>query len=90
MEAFTRVLKIDVKFATPYYKITHGLVEMSNKIMEDLLRPYIRDDAQFWDKKLNCLTFAHNQIPNRTTGFSPATLILGEIYAGSWMQYEKL
>ena len=29
------------------------------------------------DKKLNFLTFAHNQIPNRTTGFSQETLIFG-------------
>ena len=47
MEAFTRVLKIDIKFATPYHKTTQGLVERSNKKIEDLLRPYIRDDAQF-------------------------------------------
>ena len=67
MEAFTQVLKIDVKlFATPYHKTTQGLVERSNKIIEDLLHPYIRGDAKFWDKILNFLTFAHNQIPNRT------------------------
>ena len=50
MEAFTRVLKVDVKFATSYHKTTQGLVERSNKIFEDLLRPYIRDDAKFFEK----------------------------------------
>ena len=48
---FTRVLNIGVKFATPYYKTTKGLVERLIKIMEDLLRPYIRTDAKFCDKK---------------------------------------
>ena len=33
MEAFARVLKIDVKFASPYHETTQELVERSNKII---------------------------------------------------------
>ena len=38
MEAFTLVLKINEKLVTPYYKTIQGLVETSNKIIEDLIR----------------------------------------------------
>ena len=84
--------EIAVKFATPYHKTTQGLLKRSNKIIEDLLRPSVRDDAKFWNKKLNFLTFAHNQISNRTTGFSPVALIFWryKIYVESWMQFEKV
>ena len=82
MEAFSRVLKIDVKFSTPYHKTTQGLIERSNKRIEDLLLPYIQDYAQSWDTKLTFLTFAHNQIPNRRKGLSPASLIFGRNLRG--------
>ena len=56
MKGFTRVLKLNVKFATHYHKAFQGLGERSNKVMEDLLRPYIRTNAKFRDKKIN---FSH-------------------------------
>ena len=63
--------------STAYHPQTDGQTERLNRILEELLRPYISDGLDNWDSKLAAAEFAYNSATQESTGFSPFYLNYG-------------
>ena len=60
-----------------YRPQTQGLVERFNRTLLSMLRCYVNQDCEDWDKFLPYLIYAYNTSPNRVTGDTPFRLMFG-------------
>ncbi len=60
-----------------YHPQTDGLVERFNRTLKTMIRKFVHEDAENWDKWLEPLLFAVREVPQASTGFSPFELLYG-------------
>ena len=78
MKAFNECVGIQVTFATPFNHETQELVERCGGVLERMLKPFIKDHKHDWDKLISYLKFAHREVVNASTLFSPAEIVTTE------------
>ncbi len=60
-----------------YHPQMDGLVERFNRTLKTMIRKFVHEDAKNWDKWLEPLLFAVQEVPQASTGFSPFELLYG-------------
>lgn len=60
-----------------YHPEANGLVERFNGTLKSMLKKFVAERVQTWDKYLPYLLFAYREIPNESTGYSPFELLYG-------------
>jgi hypothetical protein len=76
LQEMARLLRVLWHINTPYHHQSNAVTERANRIAEDVVRSFIRDDPE-WSRLLPQAQFAMNTSVNRTTGMSPFVLIHG-------------
>ncbi len=65
-----------------YHPQTDSLVERLNRTLKSMVRKFVKEDAKnkmaiyFWDKWLEPLLFAVQEVPQASTGFSPFSMVV--------------
>ena len=75
-ELFTH-LGTDLRFSTAFHPQTDGQSEVTNRVMENFLRPYVERTPHTWVQQLPLAEFAANNAISVSTGFSPFYLNAG-------------
>ncbi|MCV6575766.1 MAG: transposase family protein, partial [Cohaesibacter sp.] len=70
-------LGTDLRFSTAFHPQTDGLSKVTNRIMENFLRPYVERTPHTWVQQLPLAEFAANNALSVSTGFSPFYLNAG-------------
>ena len=70
-------LKTKKFYTSPYHPQTDGVVERLNQTILKMLKVYVREDQQDWDKLLPYVLFAHNMTKTDATGVSPYKALCG-------------
>ena len=71
------ILGIKQVLTTPFHPQTNGVTERFNGTLISMLRRFVRDDVNQWDKMLPYVLFAYRETPHQATGFSPFELLYG-------------
>lgn len=76
-----------------YHPEANGLVERFNGTLKTMLRKFVKDSVQDWDRYLPYLLFAYREVPCESTGYSPFELLYGRTPRGpmaiikeSWLE----
>ena len=92
-----RLLDISHIKTSPYHPQTDGLVERFNGTLKTMLRKFVQEHPNEWDKLLPYLLFAYREVPQESTGFSPFELLFGHHVRGpldvmkeSWEERENV
>ena len=72
---------------SPYYPQTDGLVEQFNQTLKAMLRKAVQTEGKDWDKLIPFLLFAHREVPQASTGFSPFEHLYGRLSEDLWSSY---
>ena len=64
-------LGTDVRYNTAFHPQTDGQSEMTIRVMENLLRPYVERYPSSWSTQLSIAEFAANNVVNASTGYTP-------------------
>ena len=75
-ELFTH-LGTDLRFSTAFHPQTDGQSEVTNRVMENFLRPYVERTPHTGVQQLPLAEFAANNAISVSTGFSPFYLNAG-------------
>ena len=75
-ELFTH-LGTDLRFSTAFHPQTDGQTEVTNRVMENFLRPYVERTPHTWVQQLPLAEFAANNAISVSTGFTPFFLNAG-------------
>ena len=67
-------LGTDLRFSTTFHPQTDGQSEVTNRVMENFLRPYMERTPHTWVQQLPLSEFAANNALSVSTGFSPFCL----------------
>ena len=70
-------LGTDLRFSTAFHPQTDGQSEVTNRVMENFLRPYVERTPHTWVQQLPLAEFAANNALSVSTGFSPFYLNAG-------------
>ena len=70
-------LGTDLRFSTAFHPQTDGQSEVTNRVMENFLRPYVERAPHTWVQQLPLAAFATNNAISVRTGFSPFYLNAG-------------
>ncbi|CAM4708603.1 unnamed protein product [Lepidochelys olivacea] len=62
-------------WASAYHPQSNGLVERFNGTLKMMLKTFMDQHPQDWDKSLPHLLFAYREVPQESTGFSPFELL---------------
>ena len=54
-----------------YHPKANGLIERFNGTLKGVLKKFVQERDQTWDKYLPYLLFAYRQVPSESTGYSP-------------------
>ena len=65
-----------------YHPEANGLVERFNGTLKCMLKKFVAERVQTWDKYLPYLLFAYREVPNESTGYSPFELLYGRSVRG--------
>lgn len=65
-----------------YHPEANGLVERFNGTLKSMLKKFVRERVQTWDKYLPYLLFAYREVPCESTGYSPFELLYGRTVRG--------
>ena len=76
--ALTKLIQLDHRMSSAYHPQTDGQTERTNRVVEEMLRSYIRPDQRDWDEHLPSCEFAINNSVHSTTGFTPFYLCTGQ------------
>jgi hypothetical protein len=75
---FAKIANYEISFALPDQHNTAGSAEISNRIMEDIIKKYIDQIKQNnWDEYLGLAAFALNKSISAAHGYSPDFLFFG-------------
>ncbi|CAM5124599.1 unnamed protein product [Natator depressus] len=69
-------------WASVYHPQSNGLVERFNGTLKMMLKTFMNQHPQDWDKYLPHLLFAYREVPQESTGFSPFELLYGRRVRG--------
>ncbi|CAM4342636.1 unnamed protein product [Lepidochelys kempii] len=69
-------------WASAYHPQSNGLVERFNGTLKMMLKTFMNQHPQDWDKYLPHLLFAYREVPQESTGFSPFKLLYGRRVRG--------
>ncbi|XP_075758104.1 uncharacterized protein LOC142818935 [Pelodiscus sinensis] len=64
-------------WASAYHPECSGLVERFNGTLKQMLKTFMHQHPQDWDKYLPHLLFAYKEVPQESIGFSPFELLYG-------------
>jgi hypothetical protein len=67
-----------LSMSTAYHPQSDGQTERLNRVLEDMLRNYVNPTCDDWDSFLSCAEFAVNNAVNKSTGYTPFYLNIGE------------
>ena len=70
------ILGISNVFTSTYQPQTNGQVERYNRTILAMLRNYVNEHQDDWDRYATVLTYAYNNHVHRTTGTTPFDLVL--------------
>ena len=65
-----------------YHPEANGLVERFNGTLKAMLRKFVGECVQNWDRYLPYLLFAYREVPCESTGYSPFELLYGRTVRG--------
>ena len=65
-----------------YHPEANGLVERFNGTLKSMLKKFVQERVQTWDKYLPYLLFAYREVPSESTGYSPFELLYGRTVRG--------
>ena len=65
-----------------YHPEANGLVERFNGTLKSMLKKFVRERVQTWDKYLPYMLFACREVPCQSTSFSPFELLYGRTVRG--------
>ena len=65
-----------------YHPEANGLVERFNGTLKQMLRKFVGECTEYWDKYLPYLLFAYREVPCQSTGYSPFELLYGRTIRG--------
>jgi len=82
LAALRKKLGIEGAFSAPYHPTSHGLIERTNRTIEEMLRKFCQDNPKQWDKLIPYLLFALREAKNSSTNFSPSELVYGHKMRG--------
>ena len=63
-------------FTSTYHPQTNGQVERYNRTILAMLRNYVNEHQEDWDRYATALTYAYNIHVHRSTGTTPFSLVL--------------
>lgn len=63
--------------STSFHPETNGATEQHNKVMQEMLRSYVKESQKDWDLFLPVLEIAYNSSLHASTGFTPYELDIG-------------
>ena len=75
-QAVCRHLGVSNKYVTTYHPQSNGQVERFNRTIAAMLRNYVNDHQDDWDKYAETLTYAYNNHVHRSTKTTPFELVL--------------
>ena len=65
-----------------YHPQANGLVERFHATLKSMLRKFVSEEPNEWDKFLPYMLFAYREVPEVSTGFSPFELLYGRAVRG--------
>lgn len=65
-----------------YHPEANGLVERFNGTLKGMLKKFVQERVQTWDRYLPYLLFAYREVPSESTGYSPFELLYGRTVRG--------
>ena len=65
-----------------YHPQANGLVERFNGTLKAMLKKFVGEHVQAWDRYLPYLLFAYREVPCESTGYSPFELLYGRTVRG--------
>ena len=77
-----KMVNTQLNFSSAYHPQTDGKIEVVNRSLGNLLRCLAGEHVKSWDQKLCQAEFAHNHAVNRSTGFSPFTVVYSFVPQG--------
>ena len=72
------LLRTDLQFSTAFHPETNGQSEVTIRVLENFLRPYIEHRPSTWTAQLPLTEFAANNAIHVNTGFTPFYLNSGQ------------
>ncbi|KAJ9521258.1 hypothetical protein QJQ45_022966 [Haematococcus lacustris] len=72
-----KLLRVQVNLSSAYHPQTDGQTERMNRVVEEMLRHYIRPDQRDWAEHLPLVEFAINNARQESTRFTPFYLNYG-------------
>ncbi|CAM4532736.1 unnamed protein product [Lepidochelys kempii] len=69
-------------WASVYHPQSNGLVERFNGTLKMMLKTFMNQHPQDWDKYLPHVLFAYREVPQESAGFSPFELLYGRRVRG--------
>ena len=72
-----RMLDIRKTRCSPRNPRANGQVERFNRTLIRMIKAYLVDEGENWDKHLGCLAGAYRATVHESTGFTPNMLFLG-------------
>ncbi|EGT32873.1 hypothetical protein CAEBREN_06262 [Caenorhabditis brenneri] len=75
------LMKLGIKheLSVPYHHQSNGLVERSNRTLEETLATFVNGSQSDWDEYLSLVTFSVNCTMSKTTGLSPFEAMYGRL-----------
>ena len=77
-EEMFSLLRTDLRFSTAFHPETDGQSEVTIRVLENFLRPYIEHRPSTWISQLPLAEFAANNAVNVSTGFTRFYLNSGQ------------
>lgn len=74
---FIEKLGIEHKLTTSYHPQTNGIDERLNGTLMRILRNYVDEFQERWDKQLKWALYAYNTTVHESTGYSPYQVLFG-------------
>ena len=75
---FFQILRTDLRLSTAFHPQTNGQNEVTIRMLENFLRPYVELHPHTWSKPLSVEEFAANNTINMSTDYTPFYLNVGE------------
>lgn len=76
-QTLMRLIRTKLNMSTSFHPETDGQTERAHRVIEEILRHYVREDQSDWDELLPVAEFAINSAKNQSTGYSPFYLNYG-------------
>ena len=82
MQEVYEVFRANHVHTSPYHPQANGQVERFNGTLIAMLRKLVDEKPEIWDSYIAAALFAYREVPQASTGFSPAMMLFGRPIAG--------